>query len=129
MAKRSLTTMGRTAKDLSITAPRISCRSIFIPGTRYTDSSADPYDAIRLAKQIREILDTSWFSESGKHSLRVESDPRLYRREKARLQGMENAAYIGAVLSYLQDAPVDHAHFYRGDAAWMGLFDLQGHVL
>ena len=39
---------------------------------------------------------------------------------------MENAAYIGAVLSYFQDAPVDHAHFYRGDAAWMGLFDLQG---
>jgi hypothetical protein len=30
------------------------------------------------------------------------------------------------VLTYLQDAPVDRAHFYRGDAAWMGLFDLQG---
>ncbi len=39
---------------------------------------------------------------------------------------MHNAAYIGAVLSYFQDAPLDHAHFYRGDAAWMGLFDLQG---
>ena len=39
---------------------------------------------------------------------------------------MVNAAYIGAVLSYFQDAPIDHAHFYRGDAAWMGLFDLQG---
>jgi hypothetical protein len=41
---------------------------------------------------------------------------------------METAAFIGAVLTYLQDAPVDHAHFYRGDAAWMGLFDLHGNA-
>jgi hypothetical protein len=40
--------------------------------------------------------------------------------EKQTLQGAENAAYIGAVLNYLQDAPIDHAQFYRGDAAWMG---------
>jgi hypothetical protein len=46
--------------------------------------------------------------------------------EKQILQGAENAAYIGAVLNYRQDAPVDHAQFYRGDAAWMGLFDVQG---
>jgi hypothetical protein len=46
--------------------------------------------------------------------------------EKQTLQGAENAAYIGAVLNYLQDAPIDHAQFYRGDAAWMGLFDLKG---
>jgi hypothetical protein len=26
----------------------------------------------------------------------------------------------------LQDARIDHAQFYRGDAAWMGLFDLKG---
>jgi hypothetical protein len=39
---------------------------------------------------------------------------------------VETAAFIGAVISYLQDAAIDHAHFYRGDAAWMGLFDLQG---
>ena len=29
-------------------------------------------------------------------------------------------------MCYFQDAPLDLAHFYRGDAAWMGLFDLQG---
>ena len=39
---------------------------------------------------------------------------------------MHNAAYIGAVLSYFQDAPLDYAMFYRGDATWDGLFDLQG---
>jgi len=42
------------------------------------------------------------------------------------LQGIENAAFIEDVLIYLQDSPVDMAHFYRADAAWMGLFDLQG---
>ena len=92
----------------------------------YTDSSADPYDAIRLARQIREILDTRGFpkAESILSEWNLTAD--FTDEEKARLQGADNAAYIGAVLSYLQDAPLDHAHFYRGDAAWMGLFDLKG---
>ena len=50
-------------------------------------------------------------------------------REKDELQSAHNGAFIGAVLTYLQDAPLDEAMFYRGDAAWMGLFDLQGHYL
>ena len=43
-------------------------------------------------------------------------------------EGAHNAAFIGAVVSYFQDAPVDHAMFYRADAVWMGLFDLRGAV-
>jgi len=42
------------------------------------------------------------------------------------LRGAHNAAFITAVMSYLQDAPLDAAMFYRGDAAWMGLFGLDG---
>jgi xylan 1,4-beta-xylosidase len=93
----------------------------------YTDTSADPYDPIRVAKQIREILDTHGFPKAESILSEWNLTPDFTDVAKARLQGMENAAYMGAVLSYLQDAPVDHAHFYRGDAAWMGLFDLQGH--
>jgi hypothetical protein len=52
--------------------------------------------------------------------------PDFTEAEKAELQGIHNTAFIGAVLSYLQDAPSDHVHFYRGDAAWMGLFNLEG---
>ncbi|MFZ0199605.1 MAG: hypothetical protein WB523_05945 [Candidatus Sulfotelmatobacter sp.] len=92
----------------------------------YTDSSADPYDAIRLAKEIRRILDTHGFPHAESILSEWNLTPDFTEAERVRLQGVENAAYIGAVLSYLQDAPVDHAHFYRGDAAWMGLFDLQG---
>ena len=50
-----------------------------------------------------------------------------YRKDaKAELESARNAAYIGAALCYFQNAPLNKAHFYRGDAAWMGLFDLQG---
>jgi len=92
----------------------------------YADGSADPYDAVRLAKQIRGVLDTHGFpkAESILSEWNLRAD--FTENEKQILQGAENAAYIGAVLNYLQDAPVDHAQFYRGAAAWMGLFDVQG---
>ena len=92
----------------------------------YADSSADPYDAVRLARQIRGILDTHGFPKAESILSEWNLTPDFTEAEKARLQGVENAAFIGAVLSYFQDAPIDHAQFYRGDAAWMGLFDLQG---
>lgn len=92
----------------------------------YADGSADPYDAVRLANRIRSVLDTHGFpkAESILSEWNLSAD--FTDDEKLILQGAENAAYIGAVLNYLQDAPVDHAQFYRGDAAWMGLFDVQG---
>ena len=92
----------------------------------YANGSADPYDAVRLAKEIRGILDTHGFphAESILSEWNLSAD--FTESEKAELQGEHNAAYIGAVLSYLQDTSIDHAHFYRGDAAWMGLFDLNG---
>jgi hypothetical protein len=95
----------------------------------YADASADPYDAVRLAQKVRTVLDTHGFpkAESILSEWNLSSD--FTEKEKAELQSAHNAAYIGSVLSYFQDAPLDHAHFYRGDAAWMGLFDLQGRYL
>jgi len=92
----------------------------------YADGSADPNDAVRLARQIRGVLDTHGFPKAESILSEWNLTPDFTEAEKARLQGVDNAAYIGAVLSYFQDAPIDHAQFYRGDAAWMGLFDLQG---
>jgi xylan 1,4-beta-xylosidase len=92
----------------------------------YADRSADPYDAVRLGKEIRAILDTHGFPQAESILSEWNLTPDFTDYEKARLQGVDNAAYIGAVLSYFQDAPIDHAMFYRGDAAWMGLFDLHG---
>ena len=92
----------------------------------YADRSADPYDAVRLAKEIRGMLDTHGFPKAESILSEWNLTPDFTDSEKTRLQGVDNAAYIGAVLSYFQDAPIDHAMFYRGDAAWMGLFDLHG---
>ncbi len=92
----------------------------------YADGSADSYDAVRLAREVRGVLDANGFqkTESILSEWNLSSDFRA--DEKAELESAHNAAYIGAVLSYFEDAPIDHAHFYRGDAAWMGLFDRQG---
>ena len=92
----------------------------------YALESADPYDAVRLAREIRGVLDTHGFPKAESILSEWNLTPDFTEHERARLQGVETAAFIGAVLSYLQDAPIDQAHFYRGDAAWMGLFDLDG---
>ena len=92
----------------------------------YADSSADPYDAVRLSKEIRGILDAHGFPKAESILSEWNLTPDFTDVEKERLKGEENAAFIGAVLSYFQDAPLDHADFYRGDAAWMGLFGLDG---
>lgn len=92
----------------------------------YANGSADPYDAVRLGKDIREMLDAHGYpkAESILSEWNLSAD--FTEAEKAELESAHNAAYIGAVLSYLQDTSINHAHFYRGDAAWMGLFDLKG---
>jgi xylan 1,4-beta-xylosidase len=92
----------------------------------YADGSADPYDAVRLGSEIRQILDDHEFpkAESILSEWNLSAD--FTDAEKSTLRGSHNAAYIGAVLTYMQDASIDHAQFYRGDAAWMGLFDSKG---
>lgn len=92
----------------------------------YAIGSADPYDAVRLAKSIRDVLNAHGFAKAESVLSEWNLTPDFTDKAKLELQGMHNAAFVGAVLSYLQDAGIDHAHFYRGDAAWMGLFDLQG---
>ncbi|HUT95442.1 MAG TPA: hypothetical protein VMY37_38665 [Thermoguttaceae bacterium] len=42
------------------------------------------------------------------------------------LSSTENAAFIAAAMTYLQDSPVDRACFYRGDTGRTGLFERDG---
>lgn len=92
----------------------------------YADRSADPYDGVRIAKNIREILDARGLTKTGSILSEWNLTPDFTEAERDRLRGVENAAFIGAALSYFQDSAIDHADFYRGDAAWMGLFALDG---
>jgi hypothetical protein len=94
----------------------------------YADQSADPYENVRLAGTIRGILDAHRFpkAESILSEWNLSSDC-FSEKGRAELESMHNAAFIGAALSYFQDAPLDYAMYYRGDAApWVGLFDRQG---
>jgi len=90
----------------------------------YADSSADPYDAVRIGNDLRALLKAKGFrkAESILSEWNLSAD--FTEDEKQVLRGAENAAYVGSVLIYFQDSAVDHAQFYRGDAAWMGLFGL-----
>jgi xylan 1,4-beta-xylosidase len=91
----------------------------------YTMTSADPYDMVRIGADIRKLLDAKGFLRAESVLSEWNLTPDFSERERARLQGMENAAFIGTALIYLQDSAVNQAYFYRGDAAWMGLFGLQ----
>jgi xylan 1,4-beta-xylosidase len=93
----------------------------------YAIGSADPYDGVRLAREIRSVLDSHGFPKAENILSEWNLTPDFTEHEAKRLEGVENAAFIDSALIYFQDAPLDHAQFYRGDAAWMGLFDLQGH--
>jgi xylan 1,4-beta-xylosidase len=88
----------------------------------YADFSADPYDAVRIGKELRSLLDAKGFrnAESILSEWNLSAD--FTDDEKQVLQGADNAAYVGAVMIYLQDSGIDRAQFYRGDATWMGLF-------
>jgi len=92
----------------------------------YADASADPYDAARIGREIRRLLDAKGFKKTRSILSEWNLSADFTDPEKPVLQGMQNAAFIGAAMIYLQDSPVDRAEFYRADAVWMGLFGMQG---
>jgi len=92
----------------------------------YTNRSEDPYESIRTAKDVRHILDTHGFPRAENILSEWNLSADFTKAEQLELQSTHNAAYVGAALSYFQDAPLDAAMFYRGDAVWMGLFNKQG---
>lgn len=92
----------------------------------YAIGSGDPYDGVRLANNFRKLLDAHGYTKAESILSEWNLTPDFTEGEKAELRGEHNAAFVGAALSYFQDAPLNAAIFYRGDATWMGLFDLDG---
>jgi xylan 1,4-beta-xylosidase len=92
----------------------------------YADTSADPYDGARLAEVMRKLLDSHGFPKAESILSEWNLTPDFTDIGVQRLRSEEDAAFMTAELSYFQDTTISYAHFYRGDAAWMGLFDLQG---
>jgi len=90
--------------------------------------SRDPYDLFRIATDVRKILDDNGFEKAESHVTEWNLD--LGRSGRANQTSMSAAAFTGAALTYLQDAPVECSHYYRGDAGHpMGLFAQDGSYL
>jgi hypothetical protein len=92
----------------------------------YARESEDPYDGARLAKNFRALLDKRGFTKAESVLSEWNLSWDFTAQEADELRGPHNAAFMASALSYFQDVPLDAAIFYRGDASWMGLFDLQG---
>lgn len=92
----------------------------------YADKSHDPYNAVRIGQVTRRVLDSEGFSGVTSILSEWNLSADFTEKEEAQLGSMENASFVAAALMYLQDSHVDMAHFYRGDALWMGLFNADG---
>jgi len=92
----------------------------------YHDFNYDPYMPVLLARKAQALLDAAGLSNV--ENILSEWNLCANPTEEAmpELKSMLNAAFVGAVLIYLQDSPLSRAYYYRGDALWMSLFSLRG---
>lgn len=92
----------------------------------YEDDTADPFAPVRFAREIRRVLDEHGFDKTPSILSEFNRSADFTEPMKAELRSADNAAFVATALIYLEnDAAVERAIFYRGDASWMGLFDLQ----
>jgi hypothetical protein len=80
----------------------------------YHGTTFDPYDMTRVAHIVRRLLDDHGFRRAESHV--TEWNLALGRHGIQHQVSMEAASFTATALMYLQDAPVDMAHYYRGDA-------------
>jgi xylan 1,4-beta-xylosidase len=92
----------------------------------YTDFSADPLDAFLISKEIRHVLNARGFQNVPTVLSEFNRSADFTSVMAGELRSVDNAAFVADTLIYLEDSDVARAMFYRGDAAWMGLFDLDG---
>jgi hypothetical protein len=90
----------------------------------YTDDSSDPWDYVRIARHVREILDTNGYYSAEDYCTEWE----LCLTEATRgphpqsIHSMAAAAWMASTLIYMQDAPIEMAHFETGPS----LFERDG---
>ena len=92
----------------------------------YASYSADPWDIMTQGQEIRSILDARGLRKVESHMAEWNLSPDTSARTRAIHQSMTNAAFTASSLIYLQDAPIDRAILYRGDAVLTGLFNSAG---
>jgi hypothetical protein len=89
----------------------------------YHDNSSDPYDLVRIAREIRLLLNSYGLRRTESHA--DEWNMSLDERPQKQ-NSLESAAFTATALIYMQDAPVDLSHYYSGNAGDMGPFESDG---
>ena len=92
----------------------------------YASYSADPWDVMTQGKEIRDVLNTRGLKDTESHLAEWNISPDTGPKTMAIHRSMTNAAFTASTLIYLQDAPIDRAILYRGDAVLSGLFNASG---
>jgi len=88
----------------------------FFSWHHYTGDSLDPYDFVRVARVIRDILDSNGFQEAEVHC-----NEWNYSLDFSTIHSMQAAAFDAAALIYMQDA-LDVSAIYSG----LDLFERDG---
>jgi xylan 1,4-beta-xylosidase len=92
----------------------------------FASYSGDAYDPVIIGKEIRALLDARGLRSTESHLAEWNISTDNSTAVRPIHESLMNAAFTGAVMSYLQDAPIERAMLYRGDALPSGLFDSKG---
>ena len=96
----------------------------FFSWHHYHQAPSNPFDLVRLGRQVRRLLDQNGFKQAENHV--TEWGLSRANPDRANPDSAIGAAFAGAVLINLQDSVVDLALCYRGDATSQGFFDRAG---
>lgn len=91
----------------------------------YYAESYDPYDYYRLGTSIRALLDENGLKSTQQFVTEWNNDPSA-STDTAYTQTTFQAAFVASAMSYMQDAAIDHAFYYRGDSLYLGMFSSGG---
>ena len=91
----------------------------------YYALSYDPYDYYRLGTSIRSLLDEYGLNSTQQFVTEWNNDPSS-STDTALTQTTFQAAFVASSMAYMQDAAIDHAFYYRGDALYLGMFSSKG---
>lgn len=98
----------------------------FFSWHHYHGGSFDPYDMVRIGQVMRQLLDTNGFRNTEMLVTEWNTAPGRAAREQVNQSPMDAAAFLGNVLTYLQDSAVNRATYYRADAGPHRLFTTDG---
>ena len=98
----------------------------FFSWHQYHDSSLDPYDMVRIGAEYRRLLDSFGLKGSEIHVSEWNRSLAMLGAGPVSQGSMEDAAFAGTALIYLQDSALSRSLHYRGDATQGGLFEMNG---